>query len=76
MPHVDNPPVARITPWYEYPINRFDMAVRDLESCECETMPCEHVGKYNGARAGLCDAFIKKCPAWAPDRDVIYRRTP
>lgn len=74
MPHVDNPP-ARITPWYEYPINRFDIAVRNLD-CECVKARCEHVAKYNEARAGLCDAFIKKCPAWAPDRDVIYRRTP
>jgi hypothetical protein len=60
-----------LTPWYEYPINRFDMAVRNLTDCECESMPCRHVGEYNEARENLCD-LIKKTSTG----DVIYRSVP
>jgi hypothetical protein len=40
-----------------YEVNAFDMAVRRLESCECESMPCEHVLDYNRARVNLLGKF-------------------
>jgi hypothetical protein len=40
-----------------YEVNAFDAAVRALENCECESMPCEHVLDYNRARVNLLGKF-------------------
>lgn len=40
---------------YEYAINGFDMAVRGLADCKCQTTPCDHVKHYSAARKRLMD---------------------
>jgi hypothetical protein len=40
-------------PRWVYRLNAFEEAVRHVESCECESMPCHHVIDWKAARAAL-----------------------
>ncbi len=45
-------------PLWEDSINAFEEAVRRVECCECESMPCEHVMEWRRTRAELRDLYF------------------